>query len=172
MKLYLIRHGETNFNSIRKVQGIMDNELNETGIKQAYEVKEKLKDVVPDIVMSSSLVRAKKTAEIINENYNLEHVIDDIVIERDFGELEGGCADFIYTIKDFSIYEKFEQNDALQKRAQTFLDSLEDKTYIVVAHSHFIKSVIMLLDETYTYLTPLKNCAIVVIDDNNTYKII
>lgn len=170
MKLYLIRHGETNFNSLRKVQGTMDNELNETGIKQAYEVKEKLKDVTPDILMSSSLKRAEQTAQIINENYSLEHIIDDTVIERDFGELEGGCADFIYTVKDFSVYKTYEQDETIQKRAQKFLSSLEDKTYIVVAHSHFIKSVLILLDDNYTYHSPLKNCAIVVIE-NNTYEI-
>ena len=65
MKVYLIRHGETDWNSVRKLQGQTDIRLNDYGIELAKLTAEGLKDVDFDLIYSSPLIRAVETAEII-----------------------------------------------------------------------------------------------------------
>ncbi len=68
MKLFVVRHGETDWNVERRLQGQTDIELNENGIRQANKLKQDLndKDCNIDLIISSPLKRAKKTAEIIS----------------------------------------------------------------------------------------------------------
>lgn len=86
MKLYVIRHGQTDWNVAGKCQGMSDIELNETGIEQAKKVKEQIKKYNINLIISSPLKRAKKTAEIINEAINCPIEYDNRVIERGFGK--------------------------------------------------------------------------------------
>ena len=67
MKIYVIRHGQTDWNVAGKCQGRTDIELNETGIEQAKQAKEQLKNYNIDQIICSPLKRTRKTAEIINE---------------------------------------------------------------------------------------------------------
>ena len=66
-KFYVIRHCQINWNYEGKLQGKTDIELNENGIEQAKKVKELIKNYDIDLIVSSPLKRARKTAEIINE---------------------------------------------------------------------------------------------------------
>lgn len=59
MKLLLTRHGQTDWNIALKIQGTTDIELNETGIKQAEETREKLKSENIDVIITSPLKRAR-----------------------------------------------------------------------------------------------------------------
>ena len=68
MKVYIIRHGETDWNKDRLLQGDVDIPLNETGRKQALEVRELLKNKTIDLCVSSPLSRTYETAEIIVDN--------------------------------------------------------------------------------------------------------
>ena len=89
MKFYIIRHGQTNWNKKGKIQGKTDIELNEEGIKQAEEATRILKDYPIDMIVSSTLKRARKTAEIINEAKNVPIIFKEALEERGFGEFEG-----------------------------------------------------------------------------------
>ena len=89
MKFYIIRHGQTNWNKEGRIQGKTDIELNEEGIKQAEEAKRILKDYPIDMIVSSTLKRARKTAEIINEAKNVPIMFDKALEERGFGDFEG-----------------------------------------------------------------------------------
>lgn len=71
-KLYLVRHGETEWNANNKVQGTMDTALNDVGIRQAELVAKKLVKENIDLIYTSSLKRAKTTAMKIGEAANLE----------------------------------------------------------------------------------------------------
>ena len=87
MKIYVTRHGQTDWNVQGKTQGRADIELNEVGIKQAKQTKEELKNIDIDLIICSPLKRAKKTAEIINEGLLIvicffNHVITRINAER------------------------------------------------------------------------------------------
>ena len=64
MKIYLVRHGEVDSN-LKKIYNLEDD-LNQTGIKQAENLKEKIQNLEYDIVYCSPLLRAKHTADIIN----------------------------------------------------------------------------------------------------------
>lgn len=89
MKFYIIRHGQTDWNKKGKIQGKTDIELNEEGIKQAEEAKRILKDYPIDMIVSSTLKRARKTAEIINEAKNVPIIFKEALEERGLGEFEG-----------------------------------------------------------------------------------
>ena len=65
-----MRHGETEFNQLRKIQGWMDSPLTEAGLEVAYLAGLGLKEIQFDVAYSSDLLRAEKTAEIILEQNN------------------------------------------------------------------------------------------------------
>ena len=71
MKLYIIRHGQTDWNLARKLQGCTDIPLNEHGRYVAELTREGLKDVPFDVAFTSPLSRAKETAEIILKDRNI-----------------------------------------------------------------------------------------------------
>ena len=68
MKLYIIRHGETSWNKQKKLQGQRDIMLNDAGIRLAELTGEGMKDIDFDLVISSPLIRAKQTAELVFYN--------------------------------------------------------------------------------------------------------
>ena len=87
MKIYVIRHGKTVANLL-KVHNAPETELADVGIKQAEKLKEKIKNIDYDVIISSPFKRAKHTAEIINvKNKNI--IFDDRLKERYFGTLIG-----------------------------------------------------------------------------------
>ena len=88
MKLYLARHGETDWNLHHKMQGQTDVPLNNTGISQAEALREKLKTYDFDICYCSPLKRAVQTAEIAVDK-RAKIVFDDNLKERSCGSLEG-----------------------------------------------------------------------------------
>lgn len=143
MKILLTRHGQTDWNVLGKIQGLTDIELNETGIKQAEETREKLLDKKIDLILTSPLKRAKKTAEIIGKGRNIPIVKNNGLIERSFGIFEGK------TIQDFSLdeiwnykldkkYENMETVKQVCNRVNTLLSNLketcDDKNVLLVTH--------------------------------------
>lgn len=89
MELILVRHGETPFNKERKVQGITDMALNDTGLRQAQQLALSLKDHEIHQIYSSPLKRAYKTAEVINQFHNVSIHRRSGLMEMDQGDFEG-----------------------------------------------------------------------------------
>ena len=89
MRITTIRHGETDWNRERKPQGSCDIELNETGIMQAEKLAVRLANEPCDVIYTSDLLRAKKTAQIINSRHNVELIASSQLRESSFGEFEG-----------------------------------------------------------------------------------
>ncbi|MGB9883700.1 MAG: histidine phosphatase family protein [Microgenomates group bacterium] len=87
--LYLVRHGETDWNVKGLVQGHSDIPLNEKGRLQAEELAKKLSSVKFSAGFSSDLVRAKETAEIIALKHKINIITLKKLRERAFGRLEG-----------------------------------------------------------------------------------
>jgi broad specificity phosphatase PhoE len=87
--LYLVRHGETDWNVKGFIQGHSDIPLNPTGEQQAQNLGMFLQDVHIDAVFSSDLQRAKRTAEIVAIEKKLAVQTKEILRERFFGALEG-----------------------------------------------------------------------------------
>ena len=86
---YFLRHGETAWNKMARFQGSVDVPLNETGLRQAHEVKPFLKEESISHIFSSQLLRAKKTAEVVSEELDVPHFIKNDLQETSFGDLEG-----------------------------------------------------------------------------------
>lgn len=91
MKFYFVRHGETDWNVMKHIQGQTDTELNSKGISQAYETAEKIAAGNYGIteIYSSRQKRAVKTAEIIGEKLGIVPVIKPGLEEMTFGDWEG-----------------------------------------------------------------------------------
>lgn len=127
--IYFVRHGQTDWNADKRLQGRADIGLNRIGIQQAYATKEKLKDVKFDKVFCSPLKRAKETCEIIT---NQKIIFDDRLIERDFGEYEGALkSDFDFEgFWNSSKNQKFLKAESIfdfEKRVFSFLDEITKK---------------------------------------------
>lgn len=88
MKIYFIRHGETDWNKNGKLQGRSNIPLNENGRLVARLTRDALKDVKFDVAFTSPLVRAKETAEILLEGRDIEILEEQRIIEIDFGKYE------------------------------------------------------------------------------------
>lgn len=143
MRLFVVRHGRTDWNDLKKVQGVADIELNETGKSQAKEVGKKLENENIDLIICSPLKRTRQTASIINEGKNIDIICDDRIKERDFGEFEGlhrNEFDYLgyWTYSKNYKYEKAENIQKFFKRIFEFLDDIKekykDKTVLLVIH--------------------------------------
>lgn len=88
---YFLRHGETEYNQLGLFQGQIDIPLNEAGRQQALEAKEELREIglVFDEVVSSPLIRAVETAEILSGIPRNRFRMDERILEIGFGDYEG-----------------------------------------------------------------------------------
>jgi broad specificity phosphatase PhoE len=89
MRLILVRHGQTEWNRLRRIQGISDQGLNETGREQAEAIAEALKDRHVAAIYSSPLTRARDTALAIGRHHAAELVTLPGLREMDAGEVDG-----------------------------------------------------------------------------------
>lgn len=128
--IYIVRHGQTNWNLEGIYQGRIDIELNEKGIDQAKITKGKLDNVKFDKIFSSPLKRAYKTAQIIcGEDANI--IKDERLIERCNGELEGKLKNECVDAVDFTDPNErrygIEPLLDFRKRIDDFLDEITKK---------------------------------------------
>jgi len=89
MRLILVRHGATDWNQQRRVQGLSNLGLNETGRGQAEALARALKGVKVDAIYTSPLRRAQETARAISRFHQVEVVVLDGLKELDVGEVDG-----------------------------------------------------------------------------------
>jgi len=89
MKIFTVRHGQTFWNTEGRIQGHTDIPLDEVGIAQAEKLGTRLAGEKVDIIYTSDLLRAAKTAEIINAHHNAEFVTSPALREISFGTYEG-----------------------------------------------------------------------------------
>ncbi len=87
--IFVIRHGETDFNKEGRYLGRADEPLNVAGMSQAKKLAKKTSDLGIEIIYCSPLKRAIETAELIKINHGCEVVIDKYFIERSMGLYEG-----------------------------------------------------------------------------------
>ena len=141
MKLYVLRHGQTNYNLEGKFQGQVNILLNEKGIEQALNVEKIFKKIDIDLIISSPLSRAIETVKRISNLKKIDIIIDERIIERSFGKLEGK-----YSISDFEANTNkynIESMNALKKRVYSFLEELienySSKKILIATHEAVAK---------------------------------
>lgn len=181
--VYVVRHGETDWNLEGRCQGWADVELNQTGIKQAEELAKKLSNIRFDICFSSPQKRALKTAQAI---YHGKILIDQRIKERGKGELEGRT-DVREMVKQLGIdyYNPNENRFGIEKlsdfqnRVHSFWDELL-KTYVgknvlVVTHGGIIMwshvCIDGMPDDCDVYRYNPKNCEVWQVDNSKPFKI-
>lgn len=171
MRIYFIRHGETDWNKLEKIQGRIDNPLNESGKVQSKKAKEILKDVTFTHAYASTLSRAKETAEIVLEDCNLLITQDPRLLERDFGVLEGMRHEAYYEFaseKEMPI--SVERTGSIYERVDSFFTELvaqhdADDIILISAHAHTIRTwAEKTFPEQFDFSTRLYNCQAVIVD--------
>lgn len=188
MKIYVIRHGETNANKEGVLQGSSDWPLNEDGIKLAKLTGQNMKDIKFDICYSSPLIRAKDTAKYVIEESgnNTEIIFDDRLKEINGGIYEGkkfrskpseipGHIALMFKYNPF-LCGKFKNGEsmlAVCKRTQNFLKELSKKNYenvLVSTHGCAMRAMLnMLYDNKLDFWqgnVPY-NCAVNIIEVKN-----
>ena len=88
LQVYLVRHGETQWNAERRIQGQSDSQLTEKGERQAWQVGERAKTLGITHIITSDLGRTRRTAQIIAEACGCDVVLDPRLRELDMGVLE------------------------------------------------------------------------------------
>lgn len=145
-RIFIARHGRTDWNVARKVQGSTDIPLNETGLAQARKLADVVGsgDVVFDEIWHSPLSRAAETARIVGEANNIPLKEERRLQEQDFGSWEGwqkiGDDSSFHEAKKRFVdgYNGGESMLRLAQRVYNLLDELksmpEDKNILLVTH--------------------------------------
>ncbi len=90
MRVLIVRHGETDWNTVHKMQGSVDTPLNETGKAQAQKIALRLRSETIDVIISSPQARALKTAEAIAQYHpSAVRLTESELREVSFGQSEG-----------------------------------------------------------------------------------
>ena len=144
--LYIIRHGQTELNNRSALQGRSNHPLNETGIAQAEDAAKRLREqgITFDRVFSSPLTRAIQTARIVAPN--LEPVVDDRLIEMDYGPFEGAdlshpSAELATFFSDFvhnPAPEGMEPLASVVERAAAFIEDIRHLPCNILISTHAI----------------------------------
>lgn len=186
MKIYFVRHGETDWNKERKIQGQVDIPLNEFGRHLARETAKGLRDVPFDVCFTSPLGRARETAQIILQGRDVPILEDKRILEMNFGVLEGKCCskegwdvpDSFQMFFDDPVHyqapEGGEDFQAVRERTGDFLNWLfaqeqyRDSTVLVTTHGAAMAGLLNNLKKKslaeYWGVGVHKNCGVTEVD--------
>lgn len=189
MKLFFIRHGQTDWNIQGKIQGSYDSELNDIGIRQAKELSKK---VIEDNyrfskIYTSQQKRAVKTAQILGEDTSIDYIPIEGLEEINLGQWEGLSWEEVkekfpneyeewYANRRYTKSPKGESYQDMLKRVLVVIHKIikeNDKDVAIVTHS----AVIMCL-QCYLTNTPFEemmkfktgNTAIIELDSESFLK--
>ncbi|SHF09511.1 histidine phosphatase family protein [Clostridium fallax] len=158
MNIYITRHGETEWNTEKRMQGWRNSNLTELGLKQAEALRDRLQDINLDVIYASPLKRAYDTANIIKGSKNIEIIKSDDLREMGFGNWEGMTLeeieshpeykDEIYNLYNNPVeYKPFggETINNVSERVHNILDEIiqnnKYKDILIVTHGMTLKFV-------------------------------
>ena len=135
VKLYLVRHGQTEDNVKQILQGQMPGQLTQEGVREAESLCERMKEVPIDVFVSSDLARAIDTCRIIAAPHGKEVVETPLLRERDWGDFTGA---YIPDLKDRAWPDNVESAERMMARAKNFITWLlvtyPEQTVLAVGH--------------------------------------
>ena len=150
MRIILARHGETDYNKNKMVQGHTDIPLNEEGIRQGIAAGKKIEGYKIDIAYSSNLVRAYDTARYMLDNSNSEDnkklpvIKDKRLIEKSYGGYEGvSFAEYGAGMKAGETRGMELDTEAADRLEAFFIEKYKEhpeKTMLAVCHGGLIRS--------------------------------
>lgn len=148
MRIGLIRHGQTEWNELGKIQGQTDIPLNREGVRQAQALAHRLlhETMKWDAIISSDLQRAKQTAALIAETLGIPLLEPDARLrERFYGEVEGTTEPerLARWGPDWKKRDNGQENDEqLRSRSLSFVDETAeanpDRNLLVVTHGSLL----------------------------------
>lgn len=185
--LHLVRHGQTNWNLERRIQGQTNSQLTELGREQATTAGEQLSTIPFSAAYASTSHRAKDTAELILQHHALSLKLRDDMREIFLGDWEGHLYDdmrkqypepmrlFVEDPSQFS-YGDAETFHQVQQRAMAVIEQLIEQhpgeDVLLVSHGIWIKTVLTAIEERAMELfwqpPKMENCSHSIIEiDNN-----
>lgn len=184
-KLYIARHGETDWNLQGRTQGIKDSELTELGLQQADLLAGRLIDENIEVIYSSCLSRAKSTASIISNRVNVPYFCNEDLNEINYGRWEGLTSQEIKGLYPNELKKwrnephnacipEGEKLLAVQERIVNFFERLINNSFhaniLVVSHSTIIKLLllhILGMELCSYYRLKQQNCSLNIISFEN-----
>lgn len=167
MDIYLIRHGQTDTNLKKLVNGRNDEPLNENGIKQAESFINIIENFKIDLIICSPIARTKQTAQIINQK-DIDIIYDDRIVEREMKETmykpieEISQDETLYKLDDYKN-KRFEPFGIVYERVLDFLKDIkekyEGKNILIISHGDILYAMRMILEKREDVRYP-RNCEI------------
>ena len=153
LRLILVRHGQTDSNRNRWLQGQSDGQLNEEGRLQMQDLGEALKDMPIDRIYSSDLVRARDTALAVARYHDVPMVVSEQLREWNVGVLDGQPAEVFWNLldNDRSRLATFQPEGGetmvqVRQRAAGFLEQVTrqhpGETVVLCSHGDFLRMVL------------------------------
>jgi len=183
--IYVVRHGETDWNKEGKLQGWANTHLNQTGINQAKKIAKWFKNIEIDNIYSSDLTRTQETAKFICLDKKLKAIITSLLRGRNFDqvssltweELKANHPDIYKNIMDESdeVWSKLgiESIMSLKSRIQSFFNKINpnDEHIAIITHGatrrHMLRFFGLI---TSTQRPKTSNASITIIDISNKSK--
>lgn len=187
MKIYMIRHGQTDWNKVKKLQGQVDIPLNEYGRRLAIETAPALAEVPFDIVYTSPLMRARETAELVIGGRDIPIIEEPRIREISFGAYEGLCyseqgwnipdknfMNFFQAPEKYQAPEDGETFEEVSNRVADFLqelfanEELKEKTVLLSTHGAALCGILRVMKgaelKDYWGKGLHKNCAVTIVE--------
>jgi probable phosphoglycerate mutase len=187
-KIYLTRHGETEWNRQLKFQGHKNSDLTDKGILAAELLADRIDEIEIDYIISSPLMRAYNTAEIVKGNKDIKIIKYDGLKEINLGDFEGLSyteikkehSELLESIESDPLNNRYPNGENLKefynrviKAFKEIIDKCKNKTILIVAHGGTLKCI-----EAYTrdfilsndwIGNVVKNCSLscIEVDENN-----
>lgn len=187
--IYLTRHGQTEWNIERRLQGRGDSPLTEQGIERAKELRDRVKDIDIDVIFSSPIKRALDTANIIKGEKNVEVITDDRLMEMCFGDYEGRKTDEVMNENPMWNIDLIMHGDvklcapngenlkSVRARVSEAMDSIIEenrgKNILVVAHGITLKALMYYFkdEEVNSEVMGQATLTKINVDENNKFSI-
>lgn len=187
MRLYFVRHGETDWNVGKRLQGRTDIPLNQKGVDLAKATGRALRDVPFSRAFTSPLRRAFKTAELILEGREVPIIPDRRIIEIAFGEYEGLCTreegfeipdpgflNFFHNPSEYQPPEGGESFEELMARTREFIQDItareewEEERILITTHGAAVRGLLNAVDGTgvsdFWHGSVPKNCSVAIVE--------
>lgn len=155
-RIYLTRHGETEWNRQRRFQGSRNSELTEKGILAAELLSARVEEIDLDCIVSSPLKRAYQTAEIVRGKKKINILKHDDLKEINLGgfegmrwdEIEEQYGEILHRIKEDPINNRYPNGENLaefysrvEKAVKETIEKCRNKNFLIVAHGGTIKCI-------------------------------
>ncbi len=190
-RIYLTRHGETEWNKLRRFQGHKDSELTDKGVMAAELLSDRIEDIDLDCIVASPLKRAYRTAEIVRGSKQIDIETHDGFKEINLGDFEGmswdeimeGHGAVIDKIKSDPFKYGYPNGESLfqfyervQNAFKEVIGKCRGKKVLIVAHGGTIKCIESYIRKLKIHNdwmgTVVSNCSLSCfdVDDNDEIK--